>query len=88
MGITLSSEQFAKVNERIKEEGLSFPGGYIPSVKELVSYMESEKFYLTDVESLRRHYGRTLEHWATNFENALPEIGKTKDKTPPKSSFT
>lgn len=23
MGITLSSEQFAKVNERIKEEGLS-----------------------------------------------------------------
>jgi len=50
--------------------------------------MESEKFYLTDIESLRRHYGRTLEHWATNFENALPEISKTKDETPPKSSFT
>jgi len=157
MGITLSSEQFTRVNERIKEEGLSnlvevqlidyrelknrkfdrivsigmiehvgkdhlneyfskvnslltegglsmvhcitgieecesggtnswidkyiFPGGYIPSVRELVSHIESEKFYLIDIESLRRHYGRTLDYWAKNFENVLPELRKTKDET-------
>ncbi|AWI07515.1 SAM-dependent methyltransferase [Clostridium drakei] len=154
MGITLSSEQFAKVNERIKDEGLEdlvqvkltdyrelenvkfdrivsvgmvehvgkehigeyfnsvnnllnekgvsmlhcitaigeggtntwidkhiFPGGYIPLVKELIDNMTEYKFYLNDVESLRRHYGRTLEHWSRNFENALPEIRKTKDET-------
>ena len=28
-----------------------------------------------------QHYGRTLEHWAKNFENALPEIMKSKDET-------
>lgn len=58
-----------------------FPGGYVPSIQELVKYMSMEKFHLIDAESLRRHYGRTLEHWSANFEKALPEIEKTKDET-------
>ena len=58
-----------------------FPGGYVPAVKELVNCMSDEGFSLNDAENLRLHYGRTLEHWAKNFENALPEIGKTKDET-------
>jgi len=57
-----------------------FPGGYIPSIQELVTHISKENFHLVDVESLRRHYGRTLEHWARNFENALPAIRKTKDE--------
>ena len=58
-----------------------FPGGYVPSIQELVGHMSCEQFHIVDVESLRRHYGRTLEHWARNFEAALPEIRKTKDET-------
>ncbi|ODA42458.1 cyclopropane-fatty-acyl-phospholipid synthase family protein [Desulfosporosinus sp. BG] len=58
-----------------------FPGGYIPSVQELVSLMAVNKFYLIDLESLREHYTRTLEHWAQNFENALSIIMKMKDET-------
>ncbi len=58
-----------------------FPGGYVPSIQELVGYISSERFHLVDLESLRRHYGRTLEHWARNFENSLDEIKKTKDDT-------
>lgn len=58
-----------------------FPGGYIPSIQELVGYMSKENFHLIDVESLRRHYGRTLECWADNFEKALPLIQKSKDET-------
>jgi cyclopropane-fatty-acyl-phospholipid synthase len=58
-----------------------FPGGYIPSIQELVTCISKEEMHLIDVESLRRHYGRTLEHWAANFEKALPEIEKTKDET-------
>ncbi|OOM16460.1 SAM-dependent methyltransferase [Clostridium saccharobutylicum] len=154
MGITLSSEQLAKVNERIKREGLEdlvevqlvdyrelknrtfdkivsvgmlehvgqdhleeyfstvnnllndngvsllhcitaadvggnntwinkyiFPGGYIPAVTELINCMSDEEFNLIDAENLRLHYGRTLEHWAENFEKALPEIRKTKNET-------
>jgi cyclopropane-fatty-acyl-phospholipid synthase len=154
MGITLSSEQFETVNERIKLEGLSdlvevqlldykelknrkfdrvvsvgmlehvgkeniidyftavdnlvdtkgisllhcitgideggvdawidkyiFPGGYIPVLKELISNIAEKRFQVIDVESLKLHYGKTLEHWATNFENSLPEISKTKDES-------
>ena len=51
-----------------------FPVGYIPMVSELIRQMESYDFYLLDVESLRNHSTRTLEHWAHNFEQALPKI--------------
>jgi cyclopropane-fatty-acyl-phospholipid synthase len=57
-----------------------FPGGYIPSIQELIGHMSKEGFHLIDAESLRRHYGRTLEHWAANFEKALPEIQKSRDE--------
>ena len=58
-----------------------FPGGYIPMVSELIRQMESDDFYLLDVESLRNHYTRTLEHWALNFEQALPKIRESKDES-------
>ncbi|MDR3601958.1 MAG: cyclopropane-fatty-acyl-phospholipid synthase [Desulfosporosinus sp.] len=58
-----------------------FPGGYIPAVQELVSLMATNGFYLLDLESLREHYTRTLEHWARNFEDTLPLTMKTKDET-------
>lgn len=58
-----------------------FPGGYVPSISELISAMSDKKFSVIDVENLRLHYGRTLEHWARNFEKALPEVRKTKDET-------
>jgi len=58
-----------------------FPGGYLQSVSEIINSLTTHSFYLVDVESLRRHYGRTLEHWSRNFENALPEIEKMKDET-------
>lgn len=57
-----------------------FPGGYIPSIQELAAHISKVDFHLIDAESLRRHYGRTLEHWAANFEKALPEIRKSKDE--------
>lgn len=58
-----------------------FPGGYLQSVSGIIDSLTAHSFYLVDVESLRRHYGRTLEHWSRNFENALPEIEKMKDET-------
>ncbi len=58
-----------------------FPGGYVPSIQELVNYMSKKNFNIIDVESLRLHYGKTLECWASNFENAMSEIEKMKDET-------
>lgn len=94
-------EYFNVINELLNEGGISllhcitslkggndpwidkyiFPGGYIPSLKELIENITDESFHLIDVESLRRHYARTLENWSANFENALPIISKMKDDT-------
>jgi cyclopropane-fatty-acyl-phospholipid synthase len=57
-----------------------FPGGYIPNVQELINHMALNNFYLMDAESLRKHYARTLEIWAKNFEKALPIIKQQKDE--------
>lgn len=45
-----------------------FPGGYIPSIRELIWLLPENDFHLLDVESLRLHYARTLQHWANNYE--------------------
>ena len=58
-----------------------FPGGYVPSIQELVAYMSEECFNILDIENLRIHYDKTLECWAENFENAMPQIEKMKDET-------
>lgn len=44
-----------------------FPGGVLPTLREII-YKGSEKhFNIIDVESLRRHYVRTLLNWHENF---------------------
>lgn len=51
-----------------------FPGGYIPSWREVIAMLPEFGFYLIDVESLRRHYARTLTQWAERFEARLPDV--------------
>jgi len=40
-----------------------FPGGYNPALSEIIRANEGLRFFVTDVEVLRRHYGWTLRHW-------------------------
>jgi cyclopropane-fatty-acyl-phospholipid synthase len=51
-----------------------FPGAYIPSLKEMMAVFEPCRFAVLDVENLRRHYAKTLEHWLARFEKSVPEI--------------
>ncbi len=44
-----------------------FPGGYIPTLAEVVSPLPEHGFHLLHVESLRRHYVRTLRLWHDNL---------------------
>ena len=44
-----------------------FPGGTIPSLREIMHILGDYKFYTLDVESLRRHYYKTLLCWNHNF---------------------
>lgn len=45
-----------------------FPGGYIPSLREIVALLPDYNFHVVDIESLRLHYAKTLDHWADRFE--------------------
>lgn len=51
-----------------------FPGGVIPTLREMISISADYKFYTVDVESLRMHYAKTLLKWAENFENNLDTV--------------
>lgn len=51
-----------------------FPGGYIPTMRELVSLLPDYDFHLLDAESLRMHYAMTLDRWAEGFESNIAVI--------------
>lgn len=51
-----------------------FPGGVIPSLREIVSLLPNYHFYTIDIESLRRDYNRTLLCWRHNFMEHRQEI--------------
>ncbi|HWQ95529.1 MAG TPA: cyclopropane-fatty-acyl-phospholipid synthase family protein [Gammaproteobacteria bacterium] len=45
-----------------------FPGAYPPSLREMMEIFEPHAFSVLDVENLRLHYAKTLEHWLARFE--------------------
>ena len=51
-----------------------FPGGYIPGLQEIVGDIVNNNLQITDMETLRRHYQRTLEIWDKNFNAARDQI--------------
>ncbi|MEY8353740.1 cyclopropane-fatty-acyl-phospholipid synthase family protein [Lachnospiraceae bacterium 54-53] len=51
-----------------------FPGGVVPSLREMIHILSEHQFYTLDVESLRRHYYKTLRLWDRNFNDHRPEI--------------
>jgi len=44
-----------------------FPGGYIPSISEVLPAIERSGLLVTDVEILRLHYAETLKNWRARF---------------------
>jgi len=44
-----------------------FPGGYIPALSEIVSAVEKENLWATDIENWRLHYAMTLRIWHDRF---------------------
>jgi cyclopropane-fatty-acyl-phospholipid synthase len=44
-----------------------FPGGYTPSLSEVMAAIERVGLYVTDMEVLRLHYAETLLHWRQRF---------------------
>jgi cyclopropane-fatty-acyl-phospholipid synthase len=57
-----------------------FPGAYPPSLREMMEIFEPYRLSVLDVENIRLHYARTLEHWLERFERHAPEVEKSYDK--------
>jgi cyclopropane-fatty-acyl-phospholipid synthase len=51
-----------------------FPGGWIPSLADVIVEMEKAGLEVLDIENLRRHYALTLDVWAERFDRNWDKI--------------
>lgn len=51
-----------------------FPGGTVPSLREMIYAMSEDNFHILDVENLRLHYYRTLLCWEKNYKEHIDEV--------------
>ena len=51
-----------------------FPGGYIPTLKQAFDILEPWSYSVQDVENLRWHYAKTMEHWLQRFEQSKAQV--------------
>lgn len=57
-----------------------FPGAYPPTLAEMMQIFEPHEFSVLDVENLRLHYAKTLEHWLWRFEKAAERVEALYDR--------
>jgi cyclopropane-fatty-acyl-phospholipid synthase len=57
-----------------------FPGGYIPSLSEVLRRVETSGLLVTDIEILRLHYAETLLHWRERFLAHRDEVERIYDR--------
>lgn len=57
-----------------------FPGAYPPTLREMMDIFEPWGFSVIDVENLRLHYARTLEHWLDRFETVRENVDEMFDQ--------
>jgi cyclopropane-fatty-acyl-phospholipid synthase len=51
-----------------------FPGAYAPTLRQVMDIFEPWEFSILDVENLRLHYAKTVEHWLERFEESANEV--------------
>ncbi len=51
-----------------------FPGGWLPTLPVVLNEMNRNDLVYYDIEDLRTHYAKTLDHWIANFENRINNV--------------
>lgn len=52
-----------------------FPGGYAPTLREVFEgVLEPQRLSVLDVENLRLHYAKTVEHWLRRYRASRGEV--------------
>ncbi|MFZ1932757.1 MAG: cyclopropane-fatty-acyl-phospholipid synthase family protein [Thermoguttaceae bacterium] len=57
-----------------------FPGGYVPSLRQMADIFEPSDFSILDIENLRLHYAKTLRNWLDRFEAAADRVAAMFDR--------
>ena len=58
-----------------------FPGAYVPTLREVFEHvLEPHELSVLDVENLRLHYAKTLEHWRRRFLNSSAQVAAMFDE--------
>jgi len=63
---SIARNQSCYMNAWIKKR--IFPGSYPPTLREIMQLFEPWGFSVLDLENLRLHYAKTLEHWLMRFD--------------------
>jgi cyclopropane-fatty-acyl-phospholipid synthase len=56
-----------------------FPGAYPPTLREMMDIFEPNRFSVLDVENLRLHYAKTLDHWLQRYEQQVDVVTDMMD---------
>ena len=76
----IGRNQGAPVNAWIRKR--IFPGSYVPTLREVFGeVLEPQDLSVLDVENLRLHYAKTLEHWRRRFADSSAEVAAMFDAT-------
>ena len=62
---SIGRNQPAPVNAWIERR--IFPGAYPPSISEMMLIFEPNRLSILDIENLRLHYSKTLQHWLERY---------------------
>ena len=57
-----------------------FPGGYTPTLSEMMDLFAPHDLSVLDVENLRLHYAQTLRHWLERFEANVERVVEMFDE--------
>src|SRR5204863_2362652 len=57
-----------------------FPGAYSPALSEVFAEVERASLWVTDLEFLRLHYAKTLNHWCQRFEANRVRVSEMYDE--------
>ena len=76
----IGRNQPAPINPWIQKR--IFPGAFTPVLREVLErVLEPHELSVLDVENLRLHYAKTLQHWRDRFEKAAPDVEQMFDET-------
>lgn len=80
-GITSADPENRAIGSGVGDfiEKYVFPHGELPHLHVAVREMSARGFEVFDVESLRPHYAKTLEHWSRRLEARLGEAARVVD---------